>query len=381
MKEGIIRLANASLFLYHKLMQLLLFLVILSVVIMIHELGHYLAAKLFGVRVEEFGFGLPPRAIKLFRKWETDFTINWLPIGGFVRLYGEGGEAGAELEQGSAFWGKRKWQRGVVMVAGVVMNFALAVVLFAIVYSFLGIPTKLNGVRVEDLKEGAPAAMSGLKSGEIVRRVSYDGGQVEVKEVKDFLKVVADNKGKEITLGLDGREVKVTPRENPPEGEGALGVAIIDSELRHYAWWQMPFLGVVTGFKEAFSYGREVLKGFGDLISGKVSRDEVRGVVGIYELTAKVAEDGILTVLSFVGILSVNLAILNLIPFPALDGGRVAFLGVEVFVGRRIREKIEGYANTVGMAILLLLMVLVTVNDLNRIGLWSNIGKALGIVK
>lgn len=354
-------------------MQILIFFGILSLVVVIHELGHLFAAKMFGIKAEEFGFGLPPKLFRLFRKGETDYTINLLPIGGFVRLYGEEGEKDPLTADNRAFWSKPVWQRSAVVVAGVVMNFLLSIILFAIVYSFLGIPTKVQGIKIDQVVEGSPMAQLQVKEGDVVKKVVVDGQTQTVAEVDKFLGLVSENKGKEIELVFgSGRDIKVVPRVNPPEGEGALGVVISDTEFKQYVWWQMPFRGMVVGVEEAVLWGKEIVSGFGQmlyrLISGKgLNRQEVAGPIGIYQLTGTVSKAGILPLIQFVGVLSINLAILNIIPFPALDGGRLAFLLLELVIGKKVKNTVESWIHSVGMIILLGLMVLVTINDILKL--------------
>lgn len=345
---------------------MLVFLIILSVLVLIHELGHFVAAKMFGIRVEEFGLGLPPKAMKLFRKGGTDFTLNWLPIGGFVKLSGEDYSEEDDPLRKDLFFAKPIWQRAIVLTAGVVMNFVLGVLLFASVYSYIGIPTKTDKVKIEEISAGSPAELVGLKIGEEIRGMG---------SVDEFVKLMGENKGKEVVLRVvseDGkeREVKVTPRLSPPAGEGALGVLLTSVELIHYPAWQMPFRGVVVGLKEAVAWGQEIASGMwlmvSKLVRGQVPQD-VSGPVGIYQVSAQVTKHGLIPVLQFMGVLSINLAILNIMPLPALDGGRVVFLGIEKLIGKKRKNKFEGVVHTVGMIVLLSLMALITLRDVLKL--------------
>jgi len=355
-------------------MQILVFIIILSVLVLIHELGHFTAAKLFGVRVEEFGIGLPPRAKTLGIRKGTIFSLNWLPLGGFVRLKGE--DADEIISGADTFYEKPIWQRTIMLLAGVVMNFVLGVILFGTIYTVLGIPTKTDSVRVVEIVSNSPAAEAGIRLEEKVSKFSIDNNQVPIKETGQLVGLVNQNAGKEIKLILTDkegkeREVNLIPRENPPEGEGALGVVLSNVELVKYPIWQMPFRGVVVGMEEALSWGKEIVLGLwiliGRLIRGEGVGADVAGPIGIYQVSKQVYQFGILAVLQFVGVLSVNLAILNIIPFPALDGGRIAFLVVEKILGRRIKNKIEGTVHAVGMVVLISLMVLITVRDVIKI--------------
>ena len=362
------------------MVDVIIFLIILSVLVLIHELGHFVAAKMFGIRVEEFGLGLPPKAFRLFRKNGTDFTLNWLPIGGFVKLAGEDYSEDENPLEKDLFFVKPIWQRAIVLTAGVVMNFVLGVVLFSCVYSYIGVPTKTDRVKIEEVTAGSPAEMVGLRVGDKIEKLKSDNGELTIISVDQFVKLVGENKGKEITLGViseDGKErlVKVTPRENPPVGEGALGVLLTSVELVHYPAWQMPFRGVVVGLNEAVAWGQEIGKGVFEMLygvlMGKLPKD-VSGPVGIYQVSTQVSKHGLIPVLQFMGVLSINLAILNILPLPALDGGRVVFLGIEKLIGKKLKNRFEGVVHTVGMVVLLGLMAMITIRDilklLGRIG-------------
>ena len=332
-------------------------------------MGHFVVAKLTGVKVEEFGLGYPPRAIGK-KLGETIYSLNWLPFGGFVRLFGEQ-EAEAEGSKNPrAFFNKSKKQRIAVILAGVFMNMVLAVVCFSAIYSINGIPEEVNYIVVDGIAPNSPAQLAGLQTGDKV--LSIDGlAKTTTAEFVDYLKNKA---GQEVTLGLQRGEQKIEtnliPRVNPPQGEGAVGVAVSNYDNVFYPAWQMPFRGgTVTGVEEAYGWTKMMFGGLWQMIYGLFAgqKPEVRGIVGIYEITATVAEQGILPVIKFMGILSINLAVINILPFPALDGGRFAFIMLEKVIGRKIKPKIEAYINMAGMAVLITLMVLVTVADILRV--------------
>ena len=367
------------------------FIFILSVLVFVHEFGHFLVAKKAGMKIEEFGFGYPPR-IWGKRVGETIYSINALPIGGFVKILGEElGEAVAKEDEKKTFYSKPKKARTAVLLAGVLMNFFLAVVAFSIIYTQIGIPTKTDRVTIIGVTENSPAALAGIKENDVVIRVD---GQ-EVKDNEAFIRLTNEKAGEKMTIeitrekdnpcqekvlgGVPGMEiscqngnllVSVIPRQNPPEGEGALGVVISQMEMKFYPSWQMPIRGSIEGFKEAFAWIRLVFEFvvgmIGRLFAGEVPRD-VAGPVGIFQITGQAVEGGYLAILQFLGILSVNLMVLNILPFPALDGGRLVFIGYEAVTGRRPKPSIERWVNTVGMIALLLLLFLVTINDVARI--------------
>lgn len=345
-------------------MDLLIFFVILSILVLVHELGHFLTARSCGVAVEEFGFGLPPRAIKLFERSGTLFSLNWLPIGGFVKLKGE--DSGKDTVTPDMFYAKPMRVRAYVLVAGAVMNFALGVVVFGAVYTYLGIPTKTDRVRIDVIAKDSPAEKAGFLNNDWIKGFG---------RTDDLVRYINENKGKEITLVVDraGKEMnlKLTPRENPPAGEGAAGVVLSNTELIKYPWWQMPWRGALVGITEAFAWGKEILGGMGslvmNLVKGNGMSSDISGPVGIYQVSAMVAKGGIVPILQFLGVLSINLGILNLMPFPGLDGGRIAFLGIEKIIGRERKDRFEGTVHTWGMIFLMGLMALITMRDVWRL--------------
>ncbi|MGB9706783.1 MAG: site-2 protease family protein, partial [Microgenomates group bacterium] len=260
------------------LLTTLTFFFILSVLVLVHEFGHLLAAKKAGIKVEEFGFGYPPR-IWAKKIGETEYSLNAVPFGGFVRLFGDPAEG--KLVTGKAFkqsfLGKSKKARTAVILAGVLANFLLGVVVFSIIYSISGIPQKTDKIKIVGIAPGSPAQKFGLKEGDVILAVDDQ----KLTELTKFTKLIEEKKGKEIKL-LVGREKDnpclekvlggagfscqdgnllfwLAPRENPPEGEGPLGVVVSDIEIVKYPFWQMPFRGAVEGIKEAFGWGMLVV--------------------------------------------------------------------------------------------------------------------------
>lgn len=333
-------------------------------------------ARLFKMRVEEFGIGLPPRARKLFTQKGTLFSLNWLPIGGFVKLYGEDMEDEVQASSPEAFFNKPAWQRAGVLTAGVTMNFLLGVFAFAVVYTIIGIPTETDKTRVVEVVSGSPAELAGIKVESEIKKITFEGQDIYFENVNDFIKKLEPFKGKEVELTLiekDGTEkvVEVVPRVSPPEGQGSLGVALSNVEMKFYPVWQRPFRGAVVGLEEAWAWGKEIAINLGNvlwgLITGKGLPKDVAGPIGIYQVSKEVTKIGWIATLQFMAILSINLAILNIMPLPALDGGRVVFLGIEKIIGKRLKNKIEGYVHAIGMYLLLGLMVVITIRDVIRL--------------
>lgn len=346
------------------------FFIILSVLVFVHELGHFLAAKRAGIVAEEFGFGYPPKIWGKKIKG-TIYSINWLPFGGFVRLRGEDLEEG-KPEKGT-FWAQSKKARTAVIVAGVVANFLLATVCFSLVYAIVGVPVKTDKVIVVGIASNSPAEKMGFADGDVI--FSVDDKQVVKTE--DFTGYVAEKKGRQITVGVrrkkDGQEelyLKGIPRSNPPQNEGALGVVVSNMEVRRFPVWQMPYWGIVEGTKEALGWTKIIVAALAKMIvelvgKGVVPKD-VSGPLGIYKATSTVAQSGFVAILQFVGILSINLAVMNILPLPALDGGRLMFIVYEIIARRRPKPSIERWVNTVGMAALIALIILVSIGDVKR---------------
>ncbi len=404
------------------ILTVLIFILILSVLVMVHEAGHFFVAKILKIKVEEFGFGLPPRAFGI-KRGETVYSVNWLPIGGFVRLYGEdlpadalpetlrvsmragthqalqAGEAGAGSvklkvkspaspaggeklkvkDLGRAFFARPAWQRAIVIVAGVVMNFVLAVTIISYLFSAVGVPVPGDKVFVAQVTKNSPADKAGLtkedqilsvnnikitSASQLVSETRKHLGEKITLKVKDpsFAKATAGKQRSEI------RELEVTPRKVFPKTEGPMGVSVAQSvEVKKYAWYLAPFLGTM----EALGQSWMILSGLGMILYqllffGSVPGG-VAGPVGIAQLTGQFVQVGIYAVLSFVALLSLNLAILNILPFPALDGGRLFFIIIEILTGKKVNQRFEGYAHAIGMAVLLGLIALITLHDIFRL--------------
>ena len=365
---------------------LLIAVLILSFLILTHELGHFIVAKKSGVLVEEFGIGLPPRIIGK-KIGGTIYSINALPFGGFVKLHGE--NYGEDIKYPrKSFLNKSKGIRIKIIIAGVLMNFLLAIISFGVVYSFTGISKDTGNVKVIEVVQNSPAQIAGVLVGDIIRKVD----EKDVTDTSEFITLIGEKLDEKVlveierTLG-DKKEIKkirMVPRVNPPEDEGPLGVVISSAETYYPPIWQRPFVGIYYGFKEAIYWGITIIQGLYFMIiglfSGEVPQD-VSGPVGIFAVTTEAAKYGILSLINFIGILSVNLAILNIIPFPALDGGRVLFIAIETIIGKKVQPKIENLAHTIGMMILLILLIILTTRDIQRlIASGGNISKFLDSV-
>jgi regulator of sigma E protease len=363
------------------LLTIIVFILILSVLVFVHEFGHFTVAKLFGVHVEEFGFGLPPRVIgKKIRG--TLYSLNLLPIGGFVKLAGEDAEDidrekhSVKTQQGRShfFWAKTKKERIYILLAGVTMNFVLAIGITGFLLS-RGIIEQTPRVKVETVVADSPAQKVGLRVGDIIKivTVTVNGKKEEVLPTKPEMVVAAVNahKGETIVLTIVRNDkvfsFPMVPRVNPPVGQGALGVQLNNYERHVYSWREIPWKSVEVTFSRAY----QMLYSMGDmlvrLVTGQtVKSEEVSGPVGIAKFVGDSMKYGWEAVLEIVSILSLNLAILNILPFPALDGGRILFVVLEK-LGKKARPQVERMIHQIGMMILLGLLLLITVNDILRI--------------
>ena len=363
-------------------MDILIFVLALSILVLVHELGHFLAAKITGVRVEEFGLGLPPKIVGK-KKWGTLWSLNWLPIGGFCKLYGEDpSSAPTGLRNGKAefsFQYKNPRQKMLIVLGGVIMNLVLAVFIFTVVYAILGVPKETERVKIIGVAKNSPAEMAGLKEGDWIKRIN----SIEIRKASELTAEVEKNKGKEVELIVgNGREedgdvgngrdrsVRIKIREIAPDGEGLMGVVISNTEMQKIKWYEF-YKGIGAGFKEAYFWGKIIGEGvykmIAGLLMGQVPKD-VSGPIGMYEATSSIRlNQGFLAMVHFFGVVSVNLAVVNILPFPALDGGRIIFVIYEFLAEKRANEKFEAIVNNVGMVILLGLILLVTVGDIRRI--------------
>lgn len=343
------------------------FIIVLGVLVFVHELGHFATAKWAGIKVEEFGFGYPPRLFTFMKRGDTIYTVNLLPLGGFVKMLGEEDPTHPE-----SFARKSAWKRAIVLVAGSAMNVLLAVVLFTAI-SMIGAPTgdPTGRIQINEVAAGSPAALAGLQPGDYILYV----GNQRVRTIGVLQGIVARFYDREVTVTIerDGQEqdVRLVPRSNPPENEGAMGISIFEEREMVR---QGPIAALGTGIRETGTAFVAILGGFGELLGriGAGASSEgppVAGPLGIAQLTGEVAERGTLVdMLGFMAILSINLAIINLLPIPALDGGRLLFVAVEALRGgRRIDPAKEGLIHLVGMMLLLSLIAFISYFDVVRI--------------
>jgi regulator of sigma E protease len=345
----------------------------LSLLILGHEAGHFFVAKMFGLKVDEFGIGFPPR-ITAKKIGDTEYSINWLPFGGFVRISGERGEfEGVSPEQGAGgaptnpeaiavspeekkrlFYNQPAWKKSLIVLAGVFMNFLLGWALITIVL-IVGVPQTLV---ISGTQTGSPAMQAGIKAGDIVK--GYTDSQ-------NFINFVTENKGKPIDLTVirNNKDITytLTPRTDAPAGQGALGVALEEGGAQR----ENPFAAVWHGLQDAAILSWLTIQAFYDLIKQVFVHASIPagvvGPVGIFGIAEETGKIGLAYLLQFLGIISINLMIVNCIPFPALDGGRFLLVLIEKLKGSSLSYKVEAAINGVGFVLLLALMVVLTIRD------------------
>ena len=338
--------------------ELFLFAAVLGVLIVGHEFGHFIAARLSGIQVDEFGLGFPPRLATLFKAGGTRFTINMIPLGGFVR---PAGENDPEVPGGLA--GAPKRSRVFVLLSGPAANIILAIIAFTAAYKFAA--PDPERVLITAIAPNSPAEAAGLQNGDLI--LSVDGAPVNGFEALQV--AVAAKLGESIDLLVEREDAQVllqlTPRESPPEGEGPIGVL-----LGHQTRKMSTVAAISLGWQSTWGQFGEMIRLPGRLLQGQVSTEDARvsGLKGMYDMLAwateidRSSQRPFLT-LNLIAVISAGLALANLLPFPALDGGRLMFVFIEAILGRRINPQYEGLAHAVGFAILLALMVYVNFQD------------------
>lgn len=352
---------------------LVLVIIVVSLLILVHEWGHFYAARKLGVRVEEFGFGFPPRLLS-FVKNGVKYSFNLLPLGGYVKIFGEQGEGEGDKK---SFISKPIYHRFVILAAGVFMNI-LAAWFFFSASSLVGIPQlgdeeEFHGIPVSivAISPNSPAEKVGLKVGDKIIEMRSRDLSLRVEFERDIQDFISAYLGEEITLvvqrGRDVHSFAVTPRIGTKKGEGPLGIALGRISISKIPWYLAP----AAGFKTLLTTFWFILEGLymvvKDLVTSGRTPASISGPVGIFLFARDTWLFGVGFFLQFVGIISVNLAILNFLPIPALDGGRALFLVIEKLRGKRINMKLENTLHTIGFAVLIGLLVFVTYRDIIRI--------------
>jgi len=363
-------------------MSILIFIAIILILVVSHEFGHFIVAKKSGIRVDEFSFGFPP---KIFGKkvGETTYNFNALPFGGYVKIFGENGDDDRvnEEDKKRSFTSKPRYIQAAVLLAGVVMNFLVAWLLLSVGF-MSGLPSSVSMapkgsivnnqyLTITSVAKGSPAEISGLKTGDKLLKLSTPEDYTETPSSDSVRYFVKKHGNESIKVGYmrgqEKGEIEVTPKNNNVDGVPAIGISMdMIGKLKlpvHKAVWE--------GLKLTSNLTVSTAAGFYKLIRGAVtgtgSMSSVTGPIGIVGVVGDAAKFGFIYLLSFTALISVNLAVINLMPFPALDGGRLLFLLIEKIKGSRIKPEIANIVNMVGFGLLMVLMVFITYHDIIKL--------------
>jgi regulator of sigma E protease len=337
------------------------FLGVIIVLILAHEIGHFSTAKATGVKVEEFGLFYPPRLLSI-KRGGTVYSLNAIPLGGFVKMAGE-----EDPDVPGSLASKSVWVRLLVLSAGSIMNFLLPLLLFSIAF-MVPYDSVIGQTIVKEVAADSPAGRAGIVSGDTVLSVN----DKQVNNNADAYRIIDLNLGKEVTLlvqhsGETEEKVRLVPRWKPPEGETASGMRLVTAEAilseEHYPFWKAIPMGAGACIETFILFKNGIIS----MIIGAIPA-EVTGPVGIAQMTGQIAQSGLSPLLEFAAFLSINLAIINIFPLPALDGGRIIFVLLEwVRRGKRIAPKAEGLVHLIGFALIMVFFLAVTYQDIMRI--------------
>jgi len=343
--------------------------------IILHEFGHFILAKIFGVKVEEFGIGYPPRLIGK-RFGETLYSLNLLPFGAFVKIPGEIGKT----DDKRSFSSQSVSKRILIVLGGVLSFWVISAILFSLVFT-LGTRMAIEDtenfspidpeVQIAQIAPNSPAQIAGLEPGDAIEEFKIQNSKFKIERVKELQELTEKYKGQEITLtikkGKEILDVTLVPRVSPPEGEGPMGVALVRTAIKSYPWWKSPWQGILA----TINMTGAIIQGYGraikNVISGGPSGVQMMGPVGVFHLFWQVSQLGVNYFLQFLGMIAIYFAIFNILPIPALDGGKLLFLGIEAIRKKPVSEKIEQNVTTAFFALLIALMILVTIKDISRL--------------
>ncbi|MEK7163140.1 MAG: site-2 protease family protein [Patescibacteria group bacterium] len=362
-------------------MTIILFLIVLAVLILVHEFGHFYAAKKCGVRVDEFGLGFPPK-IWSWKRGETVYSLNAVPFGGFVKIFGENpdSESISGPDRARSFVNKPRWKQAVILSAGVVMNILFAWILFGIAFAS-GMTTAVSEnnskyitdshVIVVDILPNSPAGRAGLFSGDEILSIKTSESVIVAGDIVSVQDTIKNSNGKKITLEIQhlaGKKiVEVTPERGVLGENYAIGISMdLVGKVKlpvYLAFWE--------GAKLTVYMLKNIVVGIYMLIYnaaiGQGDISQISGPIGIARLVGDAGRLGFVYLLSFTAFISLNLAVLNLIPFPALDGGRILFVGIEAIRRKMISPRVANTVNAVGFGILILFMLFVTYRDVVKL--------------
>lgn len=358
-------------------MTLLYFILLLGIIILIHELGHMLTAKLFGVYVKEFAIGFGP-TLWHTQKGETEYSLRLIPLGGFTGMVEKAQTPMATDSEGNpteiltipeerTFYGVSRIKRILILLAGPVFNMLLAYAVFIAIFQISGYTVKEPAPIIDQVMAGSPAEEAGLQSGDLITRIEFSDGTYIEPEVFSDISIRSRGTDQTLTLYVDRNgtplSFSVTPRWYEEEKSYMIGIQAPSAEVREISFWE----AIPEGINYANSILAMTVESVIGLFSGKYGMESLGGTISIYKYTEEAASYGLLSLMSLMGSLSVSVGLINLIPIPVFDGGRIMLTLIEAVIGRRLDEKTENIILMIGMGLVLLLFVLVTVQDIMKL--------------
>ena len=359
-------------------MTIILFLIILAILVFVHELGHFVSAKLFGIRVDEFAIGFPPKIIG-WKRGETQYNLNLIPLGGYVKIFGEDPdeESVKGLDSARSFANAKKWKQIIVLLSGIIMNIIFAWLLISISFNF-GLLTSIEdqykteaqnvSVMIFSVAKDSPSQKAGLKEEDDILKIESGSSKIIFPGVFDIQKVVASSSG---NIKIEYKRGNATGTVNMIAATGttkSIGIAMGLVGTVKFGFFRSFYEGAKLTYIETINIGsglynfiKEAFHGENNLLS------QVSGPVGIAGMVGEASSLGLSFLLGFIAMISINLAVLNLVPFPALDGGRVLFVLIEIAIRRRIKPAIANWCNMIGFGLLIALMLFVTYKDILRL--------------
>jgi len=362
-------------------MTIVLFLIILAALVFVHELGHFVTAKLFGIRVDEFAIGFPPKIFG-WKSGETQYSLNLIPLGGYVKIFGEDpdDESISGPDSSRSFVNAKKWKQIVVLLSGIFMNLVFAWLLISASFNF-GLLTSIEdqytnnakniSVVVLSVLKNSPSEIAGLKEGDKILSIETENKKIVTPIVADIQNIIASSKDK---INIEYQRVNATgtvsilAKDGVVEGRKAIGISMALVGTVRYGFFQSFYEGakltaietsnIATGI---FNFIVGAFKGQSGLFS------QITGPVGIAGMVGQASSMGLSYLFGFIAMISINLAMLNLVPFPALDGGRVLFVLIEVVIRKKIKPAIANWTNMIGFGLLIALMLFITYKDILKL--------------
>ena len=362
-------------------MTVILFILVLAVLIFVHELGHFASAKFFGIRVDEFAIGFPPKIFG-WKKGETQYSLNLIPLGGYVKIFGEDPEEESISgpDSNRSFVNVKKWKQICVLLSGIFMNIVFAWILISVSFNF-GLLTSIEdqfkdkaqniSVMVLSVLKDSPSYKSGLKEGDSILAIKVDGIEIVSPKVSDIQEAIAKS-----TSGIDIEykrgnatgTVNIVAENGVVEDKKAIGISMGLVGIVKFGFFQSFVEGAKLTIIETVNINKGIYGFIAGALSGKDGLlSQVAGPVGIAGMVGQASGMGISYLLGFIAMISINLAMLNLVPFPALDGGRVLFVFIEIIIRRRIKPIIANWLNLIGFGLLISLMLFITYKDILRL--------------